>query len=108
VAPGRTDPHRVGDIEPVFAPIVRDDGVLLTLARSDNDMLVLRPVDPNGRVLAEQRLGLSVSGAYAARWDLAHGQLLILSASGTGLDVQLLRFAPDDESTTADAGDEAP
>jgi len=108
VSPGRTDPHRVGDIEPVFTPIVRDDGVVLTLARSDNDMLVLRPVDPNGRVLAEQRLGLSVSGAYAARWDLAHGQLLILNSSGIGLDVLLLRFVPDDESITADAGEEAP
>jgi len=108
VAAGRTDPHRVGDVEPVFAPIVRDDGVILTLARSDNDVLVLRPVDPNGHVLAEQRLGLSVSGAYAARWDLAHGQLLILGASGTGVDVQLLRFARDGESITAHTGEEAP
>jgi len=108
VAAGRTDSHRIGDIEPVFAPIVRDDGVLLTLARSDNDVLVLRPVDPNGHVLAEQRVGLSVTGAYAARWDLTHGQLLILSSSGAGVDVQLLRFAPDDESITADAEQGAP
>jgi hypothetical protein len=56
VAPGRTDARRIGDIEPVFAPMVRDDGLMLTLARADNDTLVLRPVDPNGHVLAEQRL----------------------------------------------------
>jgi hypothetical protein len=46
VAPGRIDSHRVGDVEPVWAPIVRADGVLLTLARGENDVLVLRPVDP--------------------------------------------------------------
>jgi hypothetical protein len=86
---------------------VRDDGILLTLARSDNDVLVLRPVDASGHVLAEQRLGLSVSGAYAARWDLAHGQLLILSASGTGPYARLLRFTRDEESITPDSG-EAP
>ena len=66
VAPGRTDAHRVGDIVPVFASSVRNDGVLLTLARAENDVLVLRPVDPSGQVLAEQRLGVSVSDAQTA------------------------------------------
>jgi hypothetical protein len=90
---GRTDAHRVGTIEPVFAPIVRDDGVLLTLARGADDMLILRPVDPSGQVLAEQNLGVSVAGTYAARWDLRHGQILILrGGAGAGLDLLLLRF----------------
>jgi len=97
VAPGRTDAHRVGDLAPVFAPAERDDGVLLTLARAENDVLVLRPVDPSGHVLAEQRLGVSVSGAYSARWDLAHDQLLIVRASaGNGIEVMLMRFAAED------------
>ncbi len=97
VAPGRTDAHRVGDLAPVFAPAERDDGVLLTLARAENDVLVLRPVDPSGHVLAEQRLGVSVSGAYSARWDLAHDQLLIVRAgAGNGVDVMLMRFAAED------------
>jgi hypothetical protein len=90
---GRTDAHRVGTIEPVFAPIVPDDGVLLTLARGADDMLILRPVDPSGQVLAEQNLGVSVAGTYAARWDLRHGQILILrGGAGAGLDLLLLRF----------------
>jgi hypothetical protein len=93
VDPGRTDAHRVGTIEPVFAPIVRADGLLLTLARAGGDELVLRPVDPSGHVLAEQHLGVTVSGGYGARWDLEHGQLLILRATADGaVDVLLLRF----------------
>jgi hypothetical protein len=97
VAPGRTDAHRVGDLAPVFAPAERDDGVLLTLARAENDVLVLRPVDPSGHVLAEQRLDVSVSGAYSARWDLAHNQLLIVRAgAGNVLEVMLMRFAAED------------
>ena len=45
------------------------------MARGDNDVLVLRPLDQDGHVLAEQRLGVQVSGAFAARWDLVHQQL---------------------------------
>jgi hypothetical protein len=97
VGPHRTDAHRVGDIEPVWAPIVRDDGVVLTLARAENDVVVLRPVDQDGRVLAEQRLGVQVSGAFAAHWDLGHQQLLIArGVSAGGVDVLLLRFGADD------------
>jgi len=84
----------------VWAPIVRDDGIILTLARGDNDELVLRPVDPAGHVLAEQRFGVHVSGAFAARWDLRDRQLLIMrGASGGGIDVLLLRFGTDDLRT---------
>ena len=71
--------------------------MLLTLARAENDILVLRPVDPSGHVLAEQRLAVSVSGAYSARWDLVHDQLLIVRASArTGVEVILIRFAVED------------
>ncbi len=101
VAPHRTDARRVGDIQPVWAPIVRDDGIVLTLARAENDVLVLRPVDQGGHALAEQRLGVHVSGAFAARWDLVHGQLLIVrGASVGGVDVLLLRFGVDDAPST--------
>jgi hypothetical protein len=93
VAAGRVDAHRVGDVEPVWAPIVRPDGVLLTLARDQNDALVLRPVTPSGHALAEQSLGVRVSGPYAARWDLRHQQLLIVrGAAGGVIEVLLLRF----------------
>ena len=76
VAPGRVDAHRLGDVEPVWAPIVRAEGVLFTLARAENDVLVLRPVDSMGHALADQRLGVQVPGAYSAPWDLSHQQLL--------------------------------
>ena len=76
--------------------------MLLTLARAENDVLVLRPVDPSGHVLAEQRLGVSVSGAYSARWDLAHDQLLIVRAgAGNGVEVMLIRFAVEDRLPAA-------
>jgi hypothetical protein len=111
VAAGRVDAYRVGDVEPVWAPIVRADGVLLTLARDQNDVLVLRPVSPSGHVVAEQPLGVQVSGAYAARWDLGHQQLLIVrGAAGGVVDVLLLRFGAEDppsgrraNSTTSEA-----
>jgi hypothetical protein len=108
VGPGRLDARRLGDVEPVWAPIVRDDGIILTLARGNNDELVLRPVDPAGHALAEQHLGVQVSGPFAARWDLDQRQLLIIrGASGGGLDVVLLRFGADDGQTLpgASAGD---
>jgi PEGA domain len=99
VAPGRVDAHRVGDVEPVWAPIMRPDGVLLTLARDQNDVLVLRPVSPSGHAVAEQRLDVQVSGAYAARWDLGHQQLLIVRGAAGGLvEVLLLRFGAEDPS----------
>jgi hypothetical protein len=99
VAPRRIDAHRVGDVEPVWAPFVRDDGIVLTLARGENEVLVLRPVDQDGRALAEQRLGVQVAGAFVAHWDLRRSQLLILQgASAGGVDVLLLRFGTDDLS----------
>ena len=99
VEPGRRDARRVGTVEPVFAPIVREDGIVLSLARASGDELVLRPISPDGEVLAEQRLGVAAVGPYSARWDLRRGRLLILrSAQAGGLDVLLLRFR--DESAS--------
>lgn len=77
VATGRTDAHRLGDVDPAWAPAVANEGVLFTLARRGGDELVLRPVDGKGHVLGEQPLGIQVSGAFSARWDFAHRQLLI-------------------------------
>jgi hypothetical protein len=95
VAPGRTHAQRVADLAPLFAPAERDDGVLLTLARAENDVLVLRSVDPSGHLLAEQRLGVSVSGAYSARWDLVHDQLLIVRAgAGNRVEVDARALRP--------------
>ena len=102
VEPGRTDARRVGDVEPVWAPVVQPDGILLALARADNDALVLRPVDPAGHALGEQRLGVRVPGPYSARWDLSRQQLLIVrAASRKALDVLLLRFSVDGQATGA-------
>ena len=88
--------------------MVRADGVLLTLARADGDTLVLRPVDPNGPALAEQRLGVQVAGAFAARWDLAHQQLLIVRGAPGGVELLLLRFGTDGPPTSAPSTMPAP
>jgi hypothetical protein len=102
VAPGRTDAHRLGDVEPVWAPIVQDGEVLLTLARGEHDVLLLRPVDRKGHVLGEQQLGFVVSGAFSARWDLIHRQLLIVrGAPSAGIDVLLARFGLNDPTLPA-------
>jgi hypothetical protein len=93
VAPGRTDAHRVGDLAPVFAPAERDDGVLLTLARAENYVLVRRPVDPSRHVLAEERLGVSVSGAYSARarTNRARGVASVSDSVSANADLLLMR-----------------
>jgi hypothetical protein len=109
VAPGRVDAHRIGDVEPVWAPVAVADGVLLTLARADNDVLVLRTVDQSGHALGEQRLGVQVSGAFAARWDLSHQQLLIVRAiAGNAVEVLLLRFADEDRAIRTTTSASAP
>jgi hypothetical protein len=108
VAPLRTDAHRVGDVQPVWAPAVQSTGTVITLARAENDVLVLRPVDDSGHVLAEQRLGIQVTGAFAARWDLVHRQLLIVRGSPSGgIDVLLARFGGDDTPGLLDSADQA-
>jgi hypothetical protein len=72
---------------------VNTSGTIVTLARAENDVLVLRPLDDSGRVLAEQRLRVQVSGAFTARWDFVHHQLLITrGAASGGIDVLLARF----------------
>jgi hypothetical protein len=58
VAAGRTDAHRLGAVDPAWAPAVANEGVLFTLARRGSDELVLRPVDRDGHVLGEQPLGI--------------------------------------------------
>jgi hypothetical protein len=55
VAAGRTDAHRLGDVDPAWAPAVANEGVLFTLARRGSDMLVLRPVDGQGPCLVSSR-----------------------------------------------------
>ncbi|MBV9327216.1 MAG: hypothetical protein JO352_25990 [Chloroflexi bacterium] len=107
VATGRTDAHRLGDVDPAWAPAVANEGVLFTLARRGGDELVLRPVDGKGHVLGEQPLGIQVSGAFSARWDFAHRQLLIVrGAPGGGIDVLLARFGSDDSHPAIDAASE--
>src|SRR5438105_2598774 len=62
--------------------------------RAENDILVLRPVDPGGHVLAEQRLGVSVSGAYSARWEArmsTTSDVQTADPSSDALDVQIER-----------------
>jgi hypothetical protein len=108
VAPLRTDAHRVGDVQPVWAPAVQSTGTVITLARAENDVLVLRPIDDSGHALAEQRLGIQVAGAFAARWDLVHRQLLIVRGSPSGgIDVLLARFGGDDISGPLASADQA-
>jgi hypothetical protein len=79
----------------------------MTLARAENDVLVLRPIDDGGRVLAEQRLGVQVAGAFAARWDLVHRQLLIIRGLPSGgIDVLLARFGGDDTPEPLSSADQ--
>jgi hypothetical protein len=107
-APLRTNAHQLGDVQPAWAPAVQSTGTVITLARAENDVLVLRPIDDRGHVLAEQRLGVQAAGPFAARWDLVHRQILVVRGSATGgIDVLLARFGGDEIAGPGSSADQA-
>jgi hypothetical protein len=93
LAPGRTDPHVLGDsaVLPV-APATGLRGVLLALSRAADGTLLLQTLDTSGHLVAEQPLGIQLAGALSVRWDLAHGELMFLQSAGAGgIDLRILR-----------------
>jgi hypothetical protein len=90
---GRTDPHVLGDsaVLPV-APATGVQGGLLALSRAADGTLFLHTLDTGGHLVAEQSLGIQLAGALSVRWDLAHGELVLLqSAAVGGIDLRILR-----------------
>jgi hypothetical protein len=58
-------------------------------------------------VLGEQPLSIQVSGAFSARWDFVHQQLLIVRGGpGNSIDVLLARFGSDDSHPAVGGGSE--
>jgi PEGA domain len=93
LSPGRTDPQVLGDttVLPV-APATGLHGVLLALSRAADGTLLLHTLDARGHLVAEQSLGIQLAGALSVRWDLAHGELVLLqSAAAGGIDLRILR-----------------
>jgi dipeptidyl aminopeptidase/acylaminoacyl peptidase len=64
-------------------PAWRPDGGTVALARGKDGALVLRAVDPGGGARDVAQLPLRAAGAFAARWDVAHAQaVVVLAGSG--------------------------
>jgi hypothetical protein len=86
-------------------PAWRPDGSTVALARGKGGALVLRALDPGGGAGDVAELPLRAAGAFAARWDVAHAQaVVVLAGSGAfaaGLaagqpEHWLVRFRPED------------
>ena len=64
-------------------PAWRPDGGAVALATARGGQLVLRALEPAGGPPREvARLPLRAAGAFAAAWDVAHGQALVAVAAG--------------------------
>ncbi len=95
LAPGRTDPHPLGDgvavlAAPAFGP--RGNSLLALVAAADGT-LQLETLDLHGHAVATQALGVGTAGALSVRWDLAHAQLVLMQASAVGgIHARVLRL----------------
>jgi hypothetical protein len=94
VARGRGDASPLGTAQALLAaPGLAANGTILVLDRDASGALLLRTLDRAGRVVVEQSLGVQTTGPVSVRWDLAHGQVLLLEpAAAGGIDLRVLRF----------------
>jgi hypothetical protein len=86
-------------------PAWRADGGTVALARGKGGALVLRALDPSGGARDVAELPLRAAGAFAAHWDVAHAQaVVVLAGSGAfaggiaagQLEHWLVRFRPEE------------
>lgn len=82
------------------APAWRHDGGALALGRGQGSALVLRAVAPGQEPRDLAEVPVRIGSAFAARWDVAHAQLLVATngsaASGTSQpEYWLVRFRPE-------------
>ena len=81
-----TQPRRLGKLTGVVAPVWRQDGTLLSFVRQNDGALALRAIDSSGAVDepgAPLPAGAIQGAGLAARWDTAHGRVLLLSRPTT-------------------------
>jgi hypothetical protein len=81
-----TQPRRLGKLTGVVAPVWREDGTLLSFVRQNDGALALRAIDSDGAVDepgAPLPVGAIQGAGVAARWDTAHGRVLLLSRPAT-------------------------
>lgn len=81
------------------APVWRDDGTALALARGRNGSLRVQEISADGTASDVGTIPLHVGGAFAVRWDVRHAQCLIISRQNTlgqasALTLWLVQFGP--------------
>lgn len=83
------------------SPVWRSDGLIFALVRPKSDKpLVLRAVESDGSARDLGALPVQPAASHAARWDVAHAQALIASASSNTFgpaqrEYWLVRFRPE-------------
>ena len=82
-AAARPEPRLLGEGVGRY-PAWRPDGGAVALATARGGQLVLRALEPAGGSPREvARLPLRTAGAFAASWDVVHGQVLVTVAAGS-------------------------
>lgn len=61
------------------APVWRDDGTILALARDRNGSLRVQEISADGTASDVGTIPLHVGGAFAVRWDVRHAQCLVVA-----------------------------
>jgi hypothetical protein len=81
-----SQPQRLGKLTGVVAPVWRQDGTLLSFIRQNDGALALRTIIP-GSATDDPGTPLPIGAiqgtGLAARWDTAHGRVLLLSRPTT-------------------------
>jgi hypothetical protein len=91
-----SQPHRLGTMTNVLAPVWRSNNTLFGFVRQDDGALGLRSIDPAAATIRDVgvrlQVGVGQGGGLAAHWDANNGRVLLLSrpssstiASGAGL-----------------------
>jgi len=84
---------RVLDPKPAAAPVWRDGGDILALARQSGGTVALDQLAPSGRrTPAVGRLPVAPASPYAVRWDAAQARALLVQHDDVGLAGWVLSF----------------
>jgi len=86
-----SQPHRLGTMTNVLAPVWRSNNTLFGFVRQDDGALGLRSIDPAAATVRDVGVrlpaGVGQGGGLAAHWDADNGRVLLLSRPSSSTSV---------------------